>query len=229
MGIELRGLGRRLGPLQRLNLPKIDARESNRDGRIILLRTGVGRHQSLTAYRQAIEVFSPDLILSIGVAGGLRHEFLVGDPFVVSSASLWPSDVETLSLEQALALPEVYGTQDIPLVAQIKGGRRVRRGRLLTVDNFVNSVNEKRKLASAGYDLVDMEFAAAVEASSGAGLPLTGLKVVSDSAQQGFPRYRFSADGERKGIPPVRLVAGSMLASRVLNKLVAAWLAAARR
>ena len=229
MGIELRGLGRRLGPLRRLRSLPFDARESKRGGRILLVRTGVGRHKSLAVYRQAIDAFSPDLIFSIGIAGGLRHEFQVGDPFAISSACLWPGDSENLALEQAVALTENFSSQDNPLINRLKGGRRVRRGRLLTVDAFVNSVGEKRKLAAAGFDLVDMEFAAAVEAASEAGIALTGLKVVSDSARQGFPRYKFSAESGHKGIPPARLIAGSLRATGVLGKFAAAWLEAALR
>ena len=227
MGIELRAFGRGLGRLTRLPGKAPDAREALLgDRRLVLTRIGIGRHAACEGLRLAISSFSPDKVLLIGLAGGLRHEFRVGDPFVVSSAGLWRGDAENLSIEQAVRLAEVYNNPDRPLVEHIKSGKRVRRARLLTVDSFVGTISEKRKLGAAGYDLVDMEFAALAAAAQEPGVPITGLKVVSDTLAHNFPRYRFSAAEGARGILPPRLLANSFRACRVLGRFANTWLKA---
>jgi nucleoside phosphorylase len=228
MGIELRGLARLLGKLKRLQGGPLDAREAEFNGECILtVRLGIGRRKASEGVRLAVDAFHPSQILLIGLAGGLRREFSVGDPFVISAACLWPGAAETLALEQALQLEEVYSNASQPPVEFIKKGRRIRRARLITVDSFVGSTQEKRKLGTAGFDLVDMEFAAVAETSAALGLPLTGLKVVSDTLAHNFPRYRFSAEGESRLLPPPRLAANSLRACRALGRFAATWLKAA--
>ena len=227
MGIELRGLSRGLGRLKRLPGESPEAREALLgDRRLILARIGIGRHAAVKSLQLAVSRFNPERVLLIGLAGGLRHEFRVGDPFVISSAALWPGDAENLSIELAVRLQEKFSDPGKPLVELIKGGRRVRRARLLSVDSFVGSTSEKRKFGAAGYDLVDMEFAAVAAAVQESGTPVTGLKVISDTLSHNFPRYRFSAVEGSRGMIPPRLAANSFRACRVLGCFALVWLEA---
>jgi len=226
MGMELRGLEHRLGRMRKIQNPSLDAREGRHMGKtVISIRTGVGRHKAAERLRLAIDSFSPNWILVIGIAGALGREFRVGDPFMVSSACLWPGDAETLPLEQAHELVDVFSDQETPLVRRMRKGRRVRRGRLLTVNSFVNSVQEKRKLRAAGFDLVDMEFAAMAAVASEAGVPIKGLKVVSDTAAHDFPGFHYSPDGGTRA--PLRLAANCVRACRTLGLFAHSWLRAA--
>ncbi len=158
--------------------------------------------------------------------GALRPEFRVCDPFLVSSASLWRGEAEDLALQQALALRKVYEHHGKSHLAAVGGRRSVRRARILTVNNFVNTAQEKCRLGAAGYDLVDMEFAAVALSAEESGLPLTGLKVVSDTLLHDFPSFRFSGSGKSRGWPPPRLVVNSMRACRVLGRFAFSWLKA---
>jgi nucleoside phosphorylase len=227
MGLELRGLARALHASKRLISGQLDARDAQLGGTsLVLARLGIGRYKAVAALRLAVNELHPSAIALIGLAGALRPEFHIGDPFLISSAALWTGSAENLSLQQALQLKEVYANAAAPPIEFIWGGRRVHRGRLLTVDSFVGSTKEKRMLGTAGFDLVDMEFAALAEVAAELNLPLTGLKVVSDTLAHNFPRYRYSAREGSPSIPPPRLAANSLRACRVLSRFALAWLKA---
>jgi nucleoside phosphorylase len=225
MGIELRELGRYLGRLRRVKNTALDAREAMLEGcGVILVKTGIGRKRARDALKRGVERFRPERIIMLGLAGGLRREYRTGEPFFISSASIWSGSAENAAIEQLLALDEVFSSPEKPIREHMPGGRRIHRGRLLTVDSFVSTTRVKRRLASAGFDLVDMEFASAAALAGELGLPITGLKVVADTLKHDFPRYRYSASDRRMRFPPPRLMASSLRACRVLGRLAHSWL-----
>jgi len=230
LGNHLTPLLKRLGRWSTLDVSDVQARRFQFMGTSIYLhKSGFGRRYAVQSVLNAIEVLSPDHVVYIGVAGGLKPDFNVGDPFYIASASLWSSDSENLSIDQALGLDLQYQSQDMPLLDRVKGGNRVRRARLLSVDSFVNSVREKRKLGIAGYDLVDMEFAALAGAIRQAGAelpPLTGLMTVSDTVHHGFPSFKPNAVSGSAGgryIPP-KLKLNMNKAAQSLGSFVHLWL-----
>lgn len=225
MGQQLKPLAHRLGKTAAIGSAGIDARQATlRDRPIILARTGIGRKAAVEVTRLAIENFEPDRVFFIGIAGSLRPDFKVGDPFLVSSASLWMSESENLSLDRALGLPTAFDTPELPLVKRIKGGVRVRRARLISVDSFVNDMREKRRLGTAGFDLVDMEFAAVAKEIVTAGLPCTGLMTVSDNLMHHFPSFRLKPGEGVRGNPPPRLVVNALRACKILGGYAHLWL-----
>lgn len=225
MGIELRGLLRRMPKSRQLKKSPYDARETELEGkRIITARVGISRISCEKNLRPVLDRFSPSRVYFIGISGALRPEFRVGDPFVISAACQWSGDSSTLSLERAVSLQEIYQDNRQPRIKEIKGRRRVRRARILTVDNFVNTAKEKRRLGAAGFDLVDMEFAAAAKICAEKRRSLTGLKVVSDTLSQSFPSFHHSTVKKSRGLPPPRLAASSMRACKILGRFVFGWL-----
>jgi hypothetical protein len=96
----------------------------------------------------------------------------------------------------------------------------------LTVDSFVNSISEKRRLGIAGFDLVDMEFGAVAAALSDTGISLTGLVTVSDTLYHGFPKFKIDQETGMNGMTPTRLVYNSLKASKILGTLTFRWLKA---
>jgi adenosylhomocysteine nucleosidase len=225
MGQQLKPLAHRLGKTGSVGSVGIDARQAMlRERPIILARTGIGRKAAVEVTRLAVETFEPSQVICIGIAGSLRPDFKVGDPFLVSSACLWMSESENLSIDRAVALPTAFETQEVPLVRRIKGGVRVRRARLLTVDAFVNDMSEKRRLGMAGFDLVDMEFAAVAKEVVTAGLPCSGLMTVSDSLLHNFPSFRLSTAEGMRGQPPPRLVVNALRACKILGGFAHLWL-----
>lgn len=224
MGFELKPLTRRLGKVTHINREGLAARQAWLKGRrLVLFRTGLGRKKAVAAMRSAVEAFDPQSVLFIGLAGALRADFKLSDPFVVSTAALWASDSENLSIDRAVGLKPTYENSEMPLIRRIKGGRPVRRARLLTVDAFVNTVREKRRLGTAGYDIVDMEFGAIAAELDWETVPLTGLMTVSDTLLHNFPSFKPTGEGLKEA-PPPRLLANSLRACKVLGSFAHIWL-----
>ena len=224
MGFELKPLTRRLGKVTHINREGLTARQAWLKGqRIVLFRTGLGRKKAVEAMRAAMQTFEPKSVLFVGLAGALRAEFKLTDPFVVGSAALWASDSENLSIDRAVGLNITYENNEMPLIRRIKGGRPVRRARLLTVDAFVNTVREKRRLGTAGYDIVDMEFGAIATEINWKNVPLAGLMTISDTLLHDFPAFKPTGEG-MKGTPPPRLMANSYRACKVLGSFAHLWL-----
>lgn len=225
LGMELRYLARRLGKARYINSGDLKARQFFPKGReVLLFKTGIGRKQAAESIQNAINKFSPGEILFIGMAGSLRSEFRVGAPFMISTATQWPAETENLSIEQAVGLKLTYENTNQPLVKHVKGTMRVRRATLLTVDSYVNTLREKRRLGTAGFDLVDMEFGAVAAVVDMNKTPLTGLKTVSDSLSDNFPAFRMSAGEGSRGVPPPRLMFNSVRACRVLAGFAHLWI-----
>ena len=224
MGFELKPLTRRLGKVTHMNRDGLTARQAWLKGqRLVLFRTGLGRKQAVEAMRNAMKTFDPGAVLFVGLAGALRAEFKLTDPFVVGSAALWASDSENLSIDRAVGLKLTYENNEMPLIRRVKGGRPVRRARLLTVDAFVNDVREKRRLGTAGYDIVDMEFGAIAAEIDWRSIPLFGLMTISDTLLHDFPAFKPNSEGNM-GTPPPRLMANSFRACKVLGSFAHLWL-----
>ena len=65
---------------EQLKLGQADAWIGNWEGgRIILVRTGIGKDFALCALEKVLNRLNPSLILSIGYAGGLNLKLKVGD------------------------------------------------------------------------------------------------------------------------------------------------------
>lgn len=227
LGILLTPLLRRLGRWNVLEVDNIKAREFDFFGaRLILFKSGFGREYASENTHAAYKLFQPDHILFLGVAGGLKPDYSVGEPFYIASSAEWAADSEMLSIDQALGLRSTFESTDMPLLSEVKGGSRVRRARLLTVDSFVNSVREKRKLGIAGFDLVDMEFAAVAKLFPDEEKSrLSGLMVVSDSMHQGFPAFKpsMTMGAGARNLPP-RLKLNMNKAAQSLGSFAHLWI-----
>ena len=225
MGFQLKPLSQRLGKATHINRGPVQARQTTLNGRqLILFKCGIGRKKAVDRVMKALETFEPEAVIFVGLAGSLRPEFKVGDPFVVSSASQWQSKSETLSLDQALRLQDTYQNNETPIIKRIKGGNRIRRARLLTVDAFVNTVREKRRLGTAGFDIVDMEFGAIASAMDWDEIPLSGLLTISDSLTHNFPSFSLTTDEDLKKVPPPRLMVNSFRACKILGGFAHLWI-----
>lgn len=225
MGFQLTPLSRIIGRYKLVRQGGLECRESRFLGaRVLLLKSGFGRDDSVESITKALQLFKPDHLLCTGVAGALQAEYQVGDPFFISSASIWRGDSTTLSINQALGLNIEYTNTEMPRVLRNKGGRRVRRARLLSVDAIVNTVREKRKLGLAGFDLVDMEFAAVAAALKSASVSFEALMTISDTMHHSFPGFSPGFQGGHGHHAPPKLKMNMKKATQSLGSFVHLWL-----
>jgi len=146
---------------------------------IEVLHTGVGVsacEQSLAKFLGATgsvaaggKVRRFDYLISAGFAGALNDEIEIGDLFVAENFSA------TSLREKALMLR----------------GAPMRHGHLLTVDEIIDSSDERRRLAlDSGAAAVDMETETIARACAERGIPLLSLRVITDTPHRPFPAPR---------------------------------------
>jgi len=136
---------------------------------------GVGTNGDAAAC-EAIDRSDADLVVNPGFAGGLSAATRPGQCFTVTEwigaeRSEKHADVPPALLDELAALsihPAMGATVDLP----------------------VGDSASRRRLASAGADLVEMESARWAAAARRRGLPFVSVRVISDRADNALPRPR---------------------------------------
>jgi adenosylhomocysteine nucleosidase len=151
----------------------------NLKARIEPLMTGIGPVEAAVQLSRALTELSrdqslPDLIVSLGSAGSAK--FMQGNIYQVSSVSYRDMDASPLGFEKGRTpLLDLPGVVDMPL--QIPG---IEQASLSTGANIISGV---------AYDLidaemVDMESFAILRAAMAFGVPMIGLRGISDGAKE---------------------------------------------
>lgn len=142
-------------------------------------QTGIGRERAVQSAEAVLAKFSPSMVLSVGLAGGLAPGVEVGDVVVcthVDHESHRHSDVEQ----------SIYAGQtlfDAALDVSREAGLGVRTGTSLTVDEVAWGPAEKAAHhAWKAHDIVEMESFWIAEAASRRGLPFLAVRSISDAS-----------------------------------------------
>jgi nucleoside phosphorylase len=189
---ELAGVARRADGLEKVHLGLRWSRLARLAGRrVVLAANGAGRVHAARAVHAACQRLAVRAVVSTGWCGGLAPELRVSQVVVAD---------RVLSVEP----PAAYQVR-------LPDGAGFVSGDVVTVDRFVQTAAEKRKLfLSTGAIAVEMEAAGAAEEAQKRGLPFFCVRVVSDEAGESFEmdfnRSRL-ADG-RFSIPRVLAQAG---------------------
>jgi adenosylhomocysteine nucleosidase len=129
---------------------------------IVLCHIGMGRNSAMDAGKQLIDQFHPTLVICSGFAGGLSDELQVGDVVFDAQKTLYPA----------------------PRTAQIRSFA----GKIAASDQALETPLDKAALhRETGALAVDMESAAIAEVCVQAGIPMIGLRAISDSARDSLP------------------------------------------
>jgi nucleoside phosphorylase len=207
MGMELRGIGKRLENLEEVPTVHGCRRGSAFGLEVFLVRTGIGKKAEEAAHCAA-GALHPDAILCVGTAGGLIPELRVGD-VVACPSVLGPSpDDPAMRCDGAL------------LAAAQRAGAG--EGVCLTVEKPLASPEAKAAAAARGASVCEMEawFAAR---GTGPGIPFLALKAVSDARDDRLPdiaRFMDSAgrvDGKRAALHFATHPADAARAARFLR------------
>lgn len=154
---------------------------------VVLVRTGMGKERAAAAVRTALEhCRTASLLVSFGFAGALRSDLRPGDPVLCTHVrpadeddraeiALWSGDRDRQALSRWV--------QELS-----RRGVDVRRGRLVTAAGVVRGSEAKRRLGERyGAAIVDMESYAIAGVAAEHGLPLLGVRVVSDALEDRIP------------------------------------------
>jgi len=137
----------------------------------VIIRGGVGQESARRAAEAVIEKYSPDLLISAGIAGALVPELHIGD-------TIFP----TVVIDTQDSSRHETAIQTAP-IASTPLGRTV-----LATYPEIATVSQKRQLAkSYGAHAVDMEAAAVARAAQKHNLPFLAVKSISDELNFDLP------------------------------------------
>lgn len=149
---------------------------------LVLVQGGVGRKNAVKAANCLLESIKVDLLISAGVAGGIRHGLNVGDLVVAESvghSNQCDFDGEELQLESDY----VCNKEVFQLAMQVSKGMKMKFhfGSLLTVDKVISCASTKKRIGEQNSFLaVEMESAAVAEVAYGKGVKFAAIRSISD-------------------------------------------------
>jgi len=166
-GMEFTGLVRRIGG-ERLDWPIDFARRARRGGDLWLMAAnGAGPRRAAEAVQIAAGREKLDLVVSVGYCGGLDPALKVGQIVVADRV-------------------EAAGSGEIFAPVEPVAHQRRLFGSIISIDRFVQTAEEKRRLRASGGVAVEMEAAGVAREARGLGLPFGCVRVVTDEAEEGF-------------------------------------------
>ncbi len=174
----------------------------------VLARCGVGLVNAAVAAAVIIERYRPDMLINIGVGGGLAPDLSVGEVIVAESlcthdliygvlgderGEVFYPDGESIKM-----LPTDKKIREAILRAAAEHGIKCRAGVIASGDVFVSDSETRRDIREAfGADICEMEGAAVAQTAYAFGTPFAVLRSVSDLADGTAPESfeRFAASG----------------------------------
>ena len=160
------------------------------DNEIVLRQCGIGKVNAALGAAELIRAFSPDAMVSTGVAGGI--DCCLGVMDVVVSSSIVYHDVWCgmgCEYGQVQGMPAVFAADETMCrVAQslnddADNTTRIHAGLICTGDQFITDRSELDKIKSnfpAGL-AVDMESAAIAQTCHIYGVPFVSFRIISDT------------------------------------------------
>ena len=160
------------------------------DNEIVLRQCGIGKVNAAIGTAELIRSFSPDAIVSTGVAGGIDGCLGVMD--VVVSSSIVYHDVWCgmgCEYGQVQGMPTIFPSAEelwqkaVALNGSPSNNTRIHAGLICTGDQFITNRDELSKIKSnfpAGL-AVDMESAAIAQTCHIYGVPFVSFRIISDT------------------------------------------------
>ncbi len=149
---------------------------------LALVQGGVGRKNAVKAANCLLKSIKIDVLISAGVAGGIRHGLNVGDLVVAESvghSNQCDFDVEELQLESDY----VCNKEVLQLARQLSKSMesKFHFGSLLTVDKVISNASTKKRIGEQNSFLaVEMESAAVAEIAYKEGVKFAAIRSISD-------------------------------------------------
>lgn len=162
------------------------------DKEILLVEGGIGKVNAAIATTILIERFSPELIINIGSAGAFDKSLKIGDVVIATEYRYGDVDVTCFGYEkgQVPQMPANYLVEKKWLDAAYNAAKSVSVpysvdfGLILTLDSFMSN---RERVFQVYRDfpetkVSDMEGLAVVQAADQYGIPVIGIRAVSDVA-----------------------------------------------
>lgn len=157
---------------------------------------GVGKVNAAVCAQTMILTYSPQLIINIGVAGGLSPQLDIGD--IAVADAVVEHDMDTTAIGDPLGYIGGIETVEMPCDAEAAdimenavlavGGMKVQRGIIASGDQFI-STNEQRKKITDNFGAIaaEMEGASIGHVCTMNHIPFAVLRAISDGANNSSP------------------------------------------
>jgi len=200
---ETRAVVRAIGGTRKVQIGKLAVWRGQFAGHdVVIVEAGMGFANAARTAEKLVQYVCPDLIVSAGFCGGIAAELLVGDIVVATGLTI----VSEKNLDQVPV--EIPAACRNFVVRQAAEGRRVFGGLFASTPVIM----PKSRLAAmlppdASYPVVEMESAAIAIVAVENGIPLVGIRAVSDPLDEelGFSLDEFCDQRMRIRIPKVLL------------------------
>lgn len=149
--------------------------------------SGIGKVNAAATTMKAILEHKPDLVINVGLAGGMKSEMEVAGLYEVSAAVEYDFDLTDLN-----HTPKGQKDERLSPFIPVKSLGLYRKEILLTGDSFADEATE---LYDAG--LRDMEGAAIADVCDKAGVDFVSVKCVSDVKGLGSMTRQYQESKER--------------------------------
>ncbi len=214
MELEVDALKNMMTDLNIINLGSVDYYQGKiNDTDTVVAAAGIGKVNAALCAQAMIFTFKPDVIINIGVAGGLANDLKIGD--IAIATSVVEHDMDTSQLGDPkgyiTGLNTVYMYCDREIVnvlydsACSEGGINAKKGVIASGDQFISSTEERKRISDT-FDAVaaEMEAAAIGHACLMNNVKFGVLRAISDSANGNshidFPTFAKAAAKNTVGI-----------------------------
>lgn len=136
----------------------------------VIVEGGVGQQSAATATREILKAYEPKWVISAGFAGSMAE------------------DVQRGHLLMANSVVNVAG-DNLAIELRMPPQPRLHAGRLLTVDNIIRTVAQKRELGAKHQALAcDMETFAVAQECARANTKFLSVRIISDGLGDELPK-----------------------------------------
>lgn len=159
---------------------------------VVVAVAGVGKVNAAVSTQTMILKFNPDLIINIGVAGGLSKELSIGDIAIATSVAEHDMDTSALGDEVGFitGINRVYmhcdeNMRELMYQSAIKiDSINVKKGVIVSGDQFISSQEQRERILKFFPDAIaaEMEGASIGHVCAMANKPFAVLRAISDGA-----------------------------------------------
>ena len=146
------------------------------------------------AAARLIAQFRPHLLVSLGFGGALSPELRPGD--LVLGESFWKYDPTTRVLDPITPVPAPPRPLGELLPALMAAGLPALAGSLVTTPWIIHKGRQGEPLTRLPRPVLDLESAVVAELAGAAGLPVLGLRAITDDAAEEIPDFLAPAESE---------------------------------
>lgn len=153
---------------------------------IVLMKCGIGKVNAAVGATEMIRTFSPNYIISTGVAGGIDDSLRVMDVVVSRQLvyhDMWCGPGTKRGEVQGVAENFEGDKQMVRVAMALPTETKIHAGLICTGDRFITEQTELQEIKSAFTDAlaVDMESAAIAHVAQLYGVPFVSFRIISDT------------------------------------------------